>query len=73
MFFVHRQRRQFVVYKVDAQHNAVVVEDLLSGLRIEVPYGIRDLAQAEFTDEYELHFIFQDGSEKSINLLMQGY
>jgi len=25
-----------------------------------------------FTDGHECHFIFQDGSEKSVNLLLQG-
>ena len=73
MFSIHRQKRNFVVSEVHQTHNAVVVEDLLSGLRIEVPYGSRGLERAEFTEEYELHFIYQDGSEKSVNLLMQGY
>jgi len=73
MFCIHRQKRNFVVSQVDPKHNVVVVEDLLSGLRIEIPYGSRELESAEFVEEYELHFTYQDGSEKSVNLLMQGY
>ncbi len=73
MFSIHRQKRNFVVSKIDPLHNSVLVEDLLSGLTIEVPYGEKELEVAEFTEEYELHFIYQDGSEKSVNLLMQGY
>ncbi len=73
MFLIHRQKRNFVVSCVDHDYSWVLVEDLLSGLRIEVPYGPRELVAAEFTDEYVLHFFYQDGSEKSVNLLMQGY
>jgi hypothetical protein len=53
--------------------NLVLVEDLLSGLHIGVPFGPRELVKAEFTGEYELHFLYLDSSEKSVNLLMQGY
>lgn len=73
MFGIYRQKRSFVVSQVDQQLNVVVVEDLLSGLRIEIPYGSGDLVGAEFIEEYVLHLVFADRTEKSINLLMQGY
>ena len=36
--------------------------DLLCGLKIEIPYGDRELDSAKFIDEYELNVIFQDRS-----------
>ncbi len=73
MFNFHRQKRNFVVSGVNIKSSLVIVEDLLTGLCIEVPYGTRELERAEFIDEYKLHFKYKDGSEKSVNLLMQGY
>jgi hypothetical protein len=73
MFALHRQKRHFVVTGSDAKFHTVLLEDSMTGLRIEVPYGLRELQCAELTEEYVLHFIYQDGSEKSVNLLMQGY
>ena len=73
MFTIFRQKRNFVISRIDHQHKFVLVEDLLSGLKIEVHYGDRELEIAEFTQEYELRFYYLDGSEKSVNLLMQGY
>jgi len=72
MFAAFRQKRNFVVSMVDSQTHFVLVQDLISGLRIEVPYGPKELERAEFTSEYELYLFFQDGSEKAVNLLMQG-
>ena len=72
MFTIFRQKRNFVILRIDHLHHFVVVEDLLSGLKIEVYYGDRELEIAEFIEEYELRFYYIDGSEKSINLLMQG-
>jgi hypothetical protein len=71
MFSVYRQKRNFFVSKIDHQYHCVEVEDLISGLKIEVPYGGSELKKAEFIEEYELHFYYMDGSEKSVNLLMQ--
>jgi hypothetical protein len=73
MFTIFRQQRNFVISRIDRQHKFVLVEDLLSGLKIEVHYGDRELEIAEFTEEYELRFYYSDGSEKNVNLLMQGY
>jgi len=73
MFTIFRQKRNFVILRIDHQNKLVLVEDLLSGLKIEVHYGDRELEIAEFTEEYELRFYYIDGSEKSVNLLMQGF
>ena len=73
MFTIFRQQRNFVISRIDRQHKFVLVEDLLSRLKIEVHYGDRELEIAEFTEEYELRFYYSDGSEKNVNLLMQGY
>jgi len=73
MFAMHRQKRNFVVTGTDLKFHTVLLEDLLSGLRIQIPYGPRELESAELTEEYEIHFTYQYGSEKCVNLLMQGY
>jgi hypothetical protein len=73
MFTIFRQKRNFVVSRIDHQNKLVLAEDLLSGLKIEVHYGDRELEIAEFSEEYELRFYYIDGSEKSVNLLMQGF
>lgn len=51
----------------------LVIQDQFSGLKIEVPYGPRELRHAEFIGEYELLITYRDDSEKIVNLLMQGY
>jgi hypothetical protein len=73
MFAMHRQKRNFVVTGTDSKFHTVLLEDLLTGLRIQVPYGPRELENAELTAEYELHLTYQDGSEQYVNLLIQGF
>ena len=73
MFAFPRQKRAFHVLQINSLNKLVLIEDVLSGLKIEIPYGDRELDSAKFVDEYELYLMYQDGSEKSINLLMQGY
>jgi hypothetical protein len=73
MFAFPRQKRAFHVLQINRLNKLVLVKDLLSGLQIEIPYGDKELDGAEFVAEYELHLLYQDGSEKSVNLLMQGY
>ena len=73
MFAFPRQKRAFHVLQINSLNKLVLIEDLLSGLKIEIPYGDGELDSAKFVDEYELYLMYQDGSEKSINLLMQGY
>jgi hypothetical protein len=72
MFSFPRQKRAFHVLQINRANKFVLIKDSLSGLKIEIPYGDRELDSAKFIDEYELNLIFQDGSEKSVNLLMQG-
>ena len=73
MFSLPRQNRAFHVLQINRLNKLVLIEDLLSGLKIEIPYGDKELDNAQFVDKYELHLTYQDGSEKSVNLLMQGY
>lgn len=73
MFSIYRQKRAFHILRVDEMKKLLLIEDLLSGLKIEIPYGDRELKSANFINQYELHLAYKDGSEKSINLLMQGY
>ena len=69
---LRRQKWEFHVIQINRLNKFVLIKDLLSGLKIEIPYGDKELDSAKFVDEYELHLIYQDGSEKSVNLLMQG-
>jgi hypothetical protein len=73
MFKAYRQARSFQIIKADHDLQMITVQDQLSGLKIEVPYGPRELRHAEFIGEYELRIAYSDDSEKMINLLMQGY
>jgi hypothetical protein len=73
MFSIHRQKREFAVSYINVNLKCVHIEDLLSGLKIEIPYGDKELASAEIVEEYELHLLYKNGTEKSVNLLMQGY
>jgi hypothetical protein len=69
---LRRQKWEFHVIQINRLNKFVLIKDLLSGLKIEIPYGDKELDSAKFVDEFELHLIYQDGSEKSVNLLMQG-
>lgn len=73
MFKLYRQPRSFQVIKNNQETKNLRIEDVLSGLKIEIPYGPRELQSANFIAEYELILFYTDGSEKSVNLLMQGY
>ena len=67
---LRRQKWEFHVIQINRLNKFVLIKDLLSGLKIEIPYGDKELDSAKFVDEFELHLIYQDGSEKSVNLLM---
>lgn len=69
----YRQPRDFQITGTDQTHKLLQIEDQLSGLKIEIPYGPRVLEHAQFIAEFELLLSYDDGSEKMVNLLMQGY
>ena len=48
----------------------VVVEDKELGLVIEVPYGPSILKKAEIISEYEIQFLYEDGSSRISKILM---
>jgi hypothetical protein len=58
-----------VVSEISHRHRFVLVEDLSTGKRIEVPYGSKDIESAEFSDDHELLISFKDGSEERIDIL----
>lgn len=66
-------------YKLDYQNSksnftpdkkVVVVEDKELGLVIEVPYGPSILKKAEIISEYEIQFLYEDGSSRISKILM---
>lgn len=69
----YRQPREFRITGIDQTHHLLQIEDQLSGLKIEIPYGSKTLKHAQFIAEFELLLSYDDGSEKTVNLLMQGY
>ncbi len=73
MFKIYRQPRSFQIIRINHELQMLVIQDQFSGLKIEAPYGPRELRHAEFIGEYELRIAYCDDSEKIINLLMQGY
>jgi hypothetical protein len=46
------------------------VEDKELGLVIEVPYGPSILKKAEIISEYEIQFLYEDGSSRISKILM---
>ena len=72
-FKPYRQPRDFRVTGTDQTHHLLQIEDQLSKLKIEIPYGSRSLKHAQFITEFELLLSYDDDSEKIVNLLMQGY
>ena len=60
-----------MVSEISHRHRYVLVEDLSTGKRIEVPYGAKDIESAEFSDDHELLINFKDGSQEHIDILKQ--
>jgi hypothetical protein len=52
------------------QKKVAVVEDKELGLVIEVPYGPSILKKAEIISEYEIQFLYEDGSSRISKILM---
>lgn len=67
----NKKNSYFVVSEISHRHRFVLVEDLSTGKRIEVPYGSKDIESAEFSDDHELLISFKDGSEERIDILKQ--
>ena len=47
-----------MVSEIEHRHRFVLVEDLSTGKRIEIPYGDKDIESAEFSDDHELPINF---------------
>ena len=54
----NKKNSYFVVSEIKRRHRYVLVEDLSTGKRIEVPYGSKDIESAEFSDDHELPINF---------------
>lgn len=60
----------FVIKSINPNKKVVVVEDKELGLVIEVPYGPSILKKAEIISEYEIQFLYEDGSSRISKILM---
>ena len=60
----------FVIKSIDSTKKVAVVEDKELGLVIEVPYGPSILKKAEIISEYEIQFLYEDGSSRISKILM---
>lgn len=67
----NKKNSYFVVSEISHRHRFVLVEDLSTGKRIEIPYGSKDIESAEFSEDHELLIRFKDGSEERIDILKQ--
>jgi hypothetical protein len=61
----------FVIKSIDSTKKVAVVEDKELGLVIEVPYGPSILKKAEIISEYEIQFLYEDGSSRISKILMK--
>jgi hypothetical protein len=60
----------FVIKSIDSTKKVALVEDKELGLVIEVPYGPSILKKAEIISEYEIQFLYEDGSSRISKILM---
>ena len=60
----------FIIKSIDSTKKVAVVEDKELGLVIEVPYGPNILKKAEIISEYEIQFLYEDGSSRISKILM---
>ena len=47
----------------------VIVEDKELGLEIQLSWGNKELKSAEIVGQYELRFLYEDGSERIVQIL----
>jgi hypothetical protein len=54
---------------IDHYHQIVIVEDKELGLEIRLSWGSKELKSAKIAGQYEVRFLYQDGSERIVQIL----
>ncbi|CAM3830622.1 hypothetical protein POAR111328_10015 [Polynucleobacter arcticus] len=60
---------QFDLIETDFDNNFVTVEDKELGIQREIKWGDKKLKKSKIIGEYEILFIYEDGSEKVERIL----
>ncbi len=64
-----KKASSFEIQSIDPAQKLVIVEDKDLGLMIEVPYGPKILKKAEIVSQYEIQFLYEDGSSRISKIL----
>ncbi len=59
----------FSIKVIDHYHQIVIVEDKELGIEIRLSWGSKELKSAEIVGQYEVRFLYQDGSERIVQIL----
>ena len=59
----------FSIKVIDHNNKLVIVEDKELGLEIQLSWGNKELENAEIVGQYEVRFLYQDGSERIVQIL----
>ena len=59
----------FTIKEIDHVNRCVIVEDKELGLEIKLAWGAKELKSAEIVGQYEVRFLYQDGSERIVQIL----
>ncbi len=59
----------FSIKAIDHQSKLAIVEDKELGLELSLSWGNKELKSAEIVGQYELRFLYQDGSERIVQIL----
>ena len=59
----------FSIKAIDRNNKLVIVEDKELGLEIQLSWGNKGLKSAEIVGQYEVRFLYQDGSERIVQIL----
>ena len=63
------QSDHFTIKTIDHRNRVVIVEDKELGLEIRLSWGSKELKSAEIVGQYEVRFLYQDGSERIVQIL----
>ena len=59
----------FSIKAIDHQSRLAIVEDKELGLELSLSWGNKELKSAEIVGQYELRFLYTDGSERVVQIL----
>ncbi|MEN9944605.1 MAG: hypothetical protein RLY18_563 [Pseudomonadota bacterium] len=59
----------FSIKTIDHQNRLAIVEDKELGLEIPLSWGSKELKSAQIVGQYEVCFLYEDGSERIVQIL----